>query len=75
MALIGQQGKKLGQEKNLDLLPTDGPPGIACPVIASLGGATAEGKTIFEYDGDSVSAGAVKKIWEDLAPLLELRSN
>jgi MinD superfamily P-loop ATPase len=41
VTLIRQQGKKLGEERNLDLLLTDGPPGIGCPVIASLGGATA----------------------------------
>lgn len=41
VALIRQEGKKLAEEKNLDLLITDGPPGIGCPVIASLGGASA----------------------------------
>jgi MinD superfamily P-loop ATPase len=143
VVLIRQEGKKLAEEKNLDLLLTDGPPGIGCPVIASLGGATAvlivteptvsgrhdmqrvaelaaffkvpamvcvnkfdlnpdeargiedfaqkrqirvmgripfdpvftramvQGKTIFEYDGNSEGAGAVKKIWEDLAQGLE----
>jgi MinD superfamily P-loop ATPase len=30
------------------------------------------GKTIFEYDGHSGTARAVKKIWEDLAQGLEL---
>jgi len=39
VSLIRQEGKKLAEEKNLDLLLTDGPPGIGCPVIASLGGA------------------------------------
>lgn len=38
---IRQEGKKLAEQKNIDLLLTDGPPGIGCPVIASLGGATA----------------------------------
>ena len=41
VSLIRQEGKKLAEKKNLDLLLTDGPPGIGCPVIASLGGATA----------------------------------
>ena len=41
VSLIRQQGKLLAEKKNLDLLLTDGPPGIGCPVIASLGGATA----------------------------------
>jgi MinD superfamily P-loop ATPase len=144
VTLIRQQGKKLAEEKNLDLLLTDGPPGIGCPVIASLGGATAvlivteptvsgrhdmervaelaaffrvpamvcvnkfdinpdqgqaiedlaqerqirvmgripfdpvftramvQGKTIFEYDGHSEGARAVKKIWEDLAQGFEM---
>jgi MinD superfamily P-loop ATPase len=144
VTLIRQQAKKLAEEKNLDLLLTDGPPGIGCPVIASLGGATAvlivaeptvsgkhdmervaelaaffkvpaivcvnkfdlnpdqgraiedfakerqirvmgripfdpvftkamvQGKTIFEYDGHSEAAGAVKKIWQDLAQGLDI---
>ena len=41
VTLIRQEGKKLAEEKKLDLLLTDGPPGIGCPVIASLGGAAA----------------------------------
>jgi MinD superfamily P-loop ATPase len=41
VTLIRQEGKKLAEEKNLDLLLTDGPPGMGCPVIASLGGAEA----------------------------------
>ncbi len=40
VTLIRQEGKKLAEKNNLDLLLTDGPPGIGCPVIASLGGAT-----------------------------------
>jgi len=144
VTLIRQQGKKLAEENNLDLLLTDGPPGIGCPVIASLGGSTAvlivaeptvsgrhdmervaelaaffkvpamvcvnkfdlnpeqaqaiedfsrernirvmgripfdpvftkamvQGKTIFEYDGDSEGAGAVRNIWENLAKAMEI---
>ncbi len=41
VTLIRQEGGKLAEERNLDLLLTDGPPGIGCPVIASLGGVTA----------------------------------
>lgn len=41
VTLIRQQGKALAENKGLDLLLTDGPPGVGCPVIASLGGATA----------------------------------
>ena len=41
VTLIRQEGKKLAEKNNVDLLLTDGPPGIGCPVIASLGGATA----------------------------------
>jgi len=41
VTLIRQEGKKLAEKNNLNLLLTDGPPGIGCPVIASLGGATA----------------------------------
>jgi MinD superfamily P-loop ATPase len=41
VVLIRQEGNKLAEQNNIDLLLTDGPPGIGCPVIASLGGATA----------------------------------
>ncbi len=41
VALVRQEAKKLADEKNLDLILTDGPPGIGCPVIASIGQATA----------------------------------
>jgi MinD superfamily P-loop ATPase len=139
VTLIRQEGKKLAEKNNLDMLLTDGPPGIGCPVIASLGGATAvlivaeptvsgrhdmervvdlaaffkipamvcvnkfdlnpdeasaiedfarerqvkvmgripfdpiftksmvQGKNIFEFDGESKAAGAVKKIWDGVA--------
>ena len=38
VTLIRQEGKKLAEEKNLDLLLTDGPPGVGCAVIACLEG-------------------------------------
>ncbi len=41
VTLIRKQGKELAERMGLDLMLTDGPPGIGCPVIASLGGATA----------------------------------
>jgi MinD superfamily P-loop ATPase len=41
VTLVRQQTKKLVEERGLDLILTDGPPGIGCPVIASLGGASA----------------------------------
>ena len=41
VSLIRQQGKMLAEKNNMGLLLTDGPPGIGCPVIASLGGASA----------------------------------
>ncbi len=41
VALVRQEAKKLAEEKGLDLILTDGPPGIGCPVIASIGGASA----------------------------------
>jgi MinD superfamily P-loop ATPase len=144
VALIRQQGKKMAEEKGLDLLLTDGPPGIGCPVIASLGGAAAvlivaeptvsgrhdmervlqlsdyfqipamvcinkfdlnpdqalaietyarengafvmgrvpfdpvftkamvQGRTIFEYDGSSAGAAAVKEIWSNVARQIEI---
>jgi MinD superfamily P-loop ATPase len=41
VTLVRQEGKKLAEKKGLDLILTDGPPGVGCPVIASIGGATA----------------------------------
>ena len=41
VTLVRQQAKELGETRNLDLIMTDGPPGVGCPVIASIGGATA----------------------------------
>jgi len=41
VALVRQEVKKLAEEKDCQFILTDGPPGVGCPVIASLGGATA----------------------------------
>ncbi len=41
VALVRQEAKKLAEKKTSDLLLTDGPPGVGCPVIAAIGGATA----------------------------------
>jgi len=41
VTLVRQESKRLADEKNLDLILTDGPPGVGCPVIASIGGANA----------------------------------
>lgn len=41
VTLVRQEAKKLAEEKNLELIITDGPPGVGCPVIASIGGAAA----------------------------------
>jgi MinD superfamily P-loop ATPase len=41
VALVRKEAKKLAEEKELDLILTDGPPGIGCPVIASIGEADA----------------------------------
>ena len=41
VTLVRQEARKIGEEKNLDLILTDGPPGVGCPVIASIGGASA----------------------------------
>lgn len=41
VSLVRQETRKLAEEKDRDLILTDGPPGIGCPVIASIGGATA----------------------------------
>jgi MinD superfamily P-loop ATPase len=144
VSLVRQQGKKLAEENSLDLILTDGPPGVGCPVIASLGGASAvlivaeptvsgkhdmsrvaqlaaffkvpamlcvnkfdlnleqtqaienlvkddnvtvlgripfdpvftksmvQGKTIFEYDGNSEAARSVRQVWEQVCKQLEI---
>jgi MinD superfamily P-loop ATPase len=41
VALIRKEGREMAEEKGLDYLLTDGPPGVGCPVIASMGGASA----------------------------------
>jgi MinD superfamily P-loop ATPase len=41
VTLVRQEAKRLAEKKKLDLILTDGPPGIGCPVIASIGGAAA----------------------------------
>ena len=41
VSLVRQQARTLAEETGQDLILTDGPPGIGCPVIAAIGGATA----------------------------------
>ena len=41
VSLVRQRSRKLAEEGAYDLILTDGPPGIGCPVIASIGGASA----------------------------------
>lgn len=41
VSLIREEARKLAAKDKLDLILTDGPPGIGCPVIASMGQATA----------------------------------
>ena len=38
VALLRQQARALAEAKGLDLILSDGPPGIGCPVIAALSG-------------------------------------
>ena len=38
VAAVRQQARRIAQEKNLDCIISDGPPGIGCPVISSLSG-------------------------------------
>jgi MinD superfamily P-loop ATPase len=40
VTLVRQEVKKLARQQGCNLILTDGPPGVGCPVIASLGGAT-----------------------------------
>jgi MinD superfamily P-loop ATPase len=39
VALLRQQAKIIAEAKGLDLILSDGPPGIGCPVISALSGA------------------------------------
>lgn len=41
VTVVRQQTRKLAESNHLELVITDGPPGIGCPVIASVGGANA----------------------------------
>jgi MinD superfamily P-loop ATPase len=41
VTLVRQEAKKLAEKNHLALILTDGPPGVGCPVIASIGGASA----------------------------------
>ena len=38
--LVRKKARQLAETRGADLIITDGPPGIGCPVIASIGGAT-----------------------------------
>lgn len=40
VTLVRQESARLGQEQGKGLIITDGPPGVGCPVIASIGGAS-----------------------------------
>jgi MinD superfamily P-loop ATPase len=40
VALVRQQAKLIAQKQDLDYIISDGPPGIGCPVISSLSGAS-----------------------------------
>ena len=41
VAQVRQKARQIAQERNLDYIISDGPPGIGCPVISSLSGANA----------------------------------
>jgi MinD superfamily P-loop ATPase len=41
VTLVRQEARQLAETKGLKLILTDGPPGVGCPVIASIGGADA----------------------------------
>ncbi|RLB95337.1 MAG: hypothetical protein DRH76_08260 [Deltaproteobacteria bacterium] len=40
VALLREQAKELAQQKQISLILSDGPPGIGCPVISSVSGAS-----------------------------------
>lgn len=41
VSLVRKEVRQVAEEQGRDLIITDGPPGIGCPVIAAIGGATA----------------------------------
>ena len=41
VSLVRKETRQLAEERGLELILIDGPPGIGCPVIAAIGGATA----------------------------------
>jgi len=41
VTLVRREARVIADAKKLDLILTDGPPGVGCPVIASIGGASA----------------------------------
>ena len=41
VTLVRREAGSLAEKRDLDLILTDGPPGVGCPVIASIGGAAA----------------------------------
>ena len=41
VSLVRKESRQLAEERGHDLILTDGPPGIGCPVIAAIGGASA----------------------------------
>jgi len=40
VSLVRRKAKELADDKNIHLILTDGPPGVGCPVIAAVGGAS-----------------------------------
>ncbi len=41
VSLVRRETANIAKDKNLELIITDGPPGVGCPVIASIGGTSA----------------------------------
>jgi len=41
VALVRREARKMAENRRADIILTDGPPGIGCPVIAAIGGASA----------------------------------
>ncbi len=41
VTLVRQEAKKIAEKRQFGLILTDGPPGVGCPVIACIGGASA----------------------------------
>jgi MinD superfamily P-loop ATPase len=59
VSVVRQKAKEIAEKENLDYIIIDGPPGIGCPVIASL----VQGVPLVEFCSDKI-AQDISFLWE-----------